>query len=591
MITVPAGVRIYLACGVTDNRRAKLKAAEFVQHFDTHRAKISVPAEAPCKPLADPLDLPRLSATLSHRHAVAVRQKELVDRAELFERAQANSTAFFKGEMRLLPDTDYWHQMVVADGERPLTATLAFCWWHWHGERIAALKSAMLGGDFTEHLVIIDQMLEAEVTKTQRVVLAKTIMQAEIEALTEIRKGDETGYAVVARAMPVDPTSKVVADTENPLLSVAAPKWMAEKIAAGKWKPRRADSCKQTIALFIAIVGDKRLSEYGKSDARDYKAVLCDLPPNYSKLPQTRDLAVRAAAKKARSLNLPKMSIVNVNKLLTIVSGMFDWLIGQYDGIEANPLANATIEISTNIREERDPFTLDELRTIFSAPIYVGCESERFWKKPGDLILRDTAKFWVPLLGLYTGARANELCKLKVSDVCTESGIVFIDINTEGHTDVEIDGGVKSTASVRHIPIHADLIAFGLMSFVDARQREGAERLFPELGTDKYGKLNDSFGKHFARFLKSLGIKRDQIAFHSFRHSWSDACLNSRIPDAVTSALKGESRPGTLARYGHGKTDIEILAEEMRKLVFKGLDLTHLRDPRRSTGTRLEAAE
>ena len=41
-------------------------------------------------------------------------------------------------------------------------------------------------------------------------------------------------------------------------------------------------------------------------------------------------------------------------------------------------------------------------------------------------------------------------------------------------------------------------------------------------------------------------------------------------------ALKGEALQGTLARYGHGKTDIEILNEEMQKLHFKGLDLTHL---------------
>jgi len=44
----------------------------------------------------------------------------------------------------------------------------------------------------------------------------------------------------------------------------------------------------------------------------------------------------------------------------------------------------------------------------------------------------------------------------------------------------------------------------------------------------------------------------------------------------VIYALKGEALQGTLARYGHGKTDIEILNEEMQKLHFKGLDLTHL---------------
>ena len=44
----------------------------------------------------------------------------------------------------------------------------------------------------------------------------------------------------------------------------------------------------------------------------------------------------------------------------------------------------------------------------------------------------------------------------------------------------------------------------------------------------------------------------------------------------VIYALKGEALQGTLARYGHGKLDIEILHEGMQKLHFKGLDLTHL---------------
>ena len=61
-----------------------------------------------------------------------------------------------------------------------------------------------------------------------------------------------------------------------------------------------------------------------------------------------------------------------------------------------------------------------------------------------------------------------------------------------------------------------------------------------------------------------------------FRHTWTDACRNSRISTDLIYALKGEALKGTLNRYGHGKTDLEILADEMKKLRFKGLDLSHL---------------
>ena len=152
----------------------------------------------------------------------------------------------------------------------------------------------------------------------------------------------------------------------------------------------------------------------------------------------------------------------------------------------------------------------------------------------------------------------------------------YIDINTERHDDRSVDPGVKTSASSRRVPVHDDLNRFGFSAFVDTRRRAGCERLFPELKPDAYGKLSDGFGKHFARFLKSIGIKRDKIDFHSFRHTWTDACRNSRMSLEVIYALKGEALQGTLARYGHGKTDIEILNEGMQKLHFKGLDLSHL---------------
>lgn len=270
------------------------------------------------------------------------------------------------------------------------------------------------------------------------------------------------------------------------------------------------------------------------------------------------------------------MSPVNVNKQITIISGLFDWLNAHYDSVTSNPFARATIAVRSVARDERDPFTIAELSAIFRAPIFTGCASERLWHQAGKAILRQSSKFWIPLLGLYTGARLNELCKLRPSDIRNVEGIDYIDINTEAHADKAIDPGIKTSASSRQIPVHADLIRFGFLSFVASRRRGDDERLFLELKPDRYGKLSDGFGKHFARFLKALGVKRDKIDFHSFRHSWTDACRNSRIPLEAIYALKGEALKGTLARYGHGKTDLEILDAEMRKLSFKGLDLSHL---------------
>jgi integrase len=329
----------------------------------------------------------------------------------------------------------------------------------------------------------------------------------------------------------------------------------------------------------LEIAGDKPIADYNKADARLFKSVLFDLPPNRSKSKELRGLEVRAAAKRARELGLAPMSVVNINKQISIISGLFDWLSAHYDCVTTNPFSKSTIAVKSSARDERDPFTVAELSAIFKAPVFIGCESERHWQRPGALVLRESAKFWIPLLGLYTGARLNELCKLRAKDIRSSNGIDYIDINTDAHEDGAIDPGVKTSASSRQLPVHADLISFRFLSLVATRRESGTERLFPELRPDAYGKLSDGFGKYFARFLKSIGIKRDKLDFHSFRHTWTDACRNSRIPIDVIYALKGEALKGTLARYGHGRTDLEILDEEMRKLQFKGLDLSHLVPP------------
>ena len=417
-------------------------------------------------------------------------------------------------------------------------------------------------------------------------------MQAEIDALGDIRKADDARYRALTDQLAAEQKAAAHASPEpsEPLLSVAAEDWVSEK-STSSWSARRKDACKATLALFLEIAGDKPVSSYAKADARAFKSVLSEMPPNRSKLREMRGLDPRTAATKARDLGLRPMSVVNINKQITIVSNLFDWLVAHYDTVSTNPFAKATIALKSVAREERDPFTLNELNAIFTAPIFTGCELENHWKVPGKTILRSSAKFWVPLLALYTGARLNELCKLRVRDIKSDDDISYIDINTNKHDDQSIDPGVKTSASSRQLPVHPDLKRFGFLEFVAARKGTGCEQLFSELKPDAYGKLSDGFGKHFARFLKSLAIKRDKIDFHSFRHTWTDACRNSKMSIEVIFALKGEALQGTLARYGHGQTDIEILEEGMQKLRFRGLNLSHLVVAQDANGSQHEHTE
>lgn len=321
---------------------------------------------------------------------------------------------------------------------------------------------------------------------------------------------------------------------------------------------------------FITCAGDRPLSDYSKADGRDFKTMLMKLPANWNKRALLKGLEVAEAAEKAGAARMKPMSDKNLNKLLGFVSSFWNWAERHYDDCPANPLAGLSLPTKKQVKEERDPFTTQELQAIFTAPIYIGCQSRRFWKQPGAMVLRDAGIFWVPLISLFTGARSGEVIQLYVDDVRVEDGISYFDINADGD-----DKTIKNASSVRVIPIHRALVDIGFMEHVETRRQEGEKRLFPDLSMGGDGNYSSPFSKHFGRFLESLGIKRPEIVFHSFRHTFEDACRNSGVPHDVMNALQGHSQAGMAGRYGAG-FGIKRLAEEMDKVRYEGLDLSHL---------------
>jgi len=64
--------------------------------------------------------------------------------------------------------------------------------------------------------------------------------------------------------------------------------------------------------------------------------------------------------------------------------------------------------------------------------------------------------------------------------------------------------------------------------------------------------------------------------FHSFRHSFKDACRECGIEEAIHDALTGHSGGGVGRSYGGQMYPLPPLIKAMEKLKYKGLDLSHL---------------
>lgn len=223
--------------------------------------------------------------------------------------------------------------------------------------------------------------------------------------------------------------------------------------------------------------------------------------------------------------------------------------------------------------EKRQSFTVEQLNAIFSAPIYTGCQNDGAgFAKLGPNVIR-RARFWVPLICLFTGMRANEVCQLYLQDLKTsDAGTVYIDIIKN-----QVDKKIKNETSRRVFPLHPELLKMGFPSYVEGLRKKGETRLFPELKPDTYGYYSASLSDWFSdSFLKSIMEKEKGYSFHSLRHNFRDALRLINAPDWVLQALGGWNQ-GTKVSDNYGSTAWpDQLYEWVSRVAYEGLDVSHL---------------
>lgn len=368
--------------------------------------------------------------------------------------------------------------------------------------------------------------------------------------------------AKVGKKPPEVPTS--------PLLSVLFAERKAEAEQTDQWSAKLVKDYQTWTDLFIELQGDRPILDYRKSDARDFKTALLGLPTNRNKLPQTIGLPAREAIQAAKDHGLPTISVGTINKALGRLQTTWNWVDKQLDEEVTDLFAPMKIPDNNNARNQHDPFSKEQLHTIFNSPLYNGCKSRRFRAVPGDTDLSNTSWYWLPLLGLWTGARLNELCQLRVDDIDQEDGIPFIRVH-EGNEDQRVKFGKN-----RMVPIHPELARIGFIRFVQAQRWAGHKQVFPELKLGATGYYSDQASKDFSRYIESIGAKTAKTSFHSFRHTFKDACRHAGVNPDINDILLGHALPGMAGRYGDGNVPLSVLYEAISSMKHSGQSLTHI---------------
>lgn len=133
-------------------------------------------------------------------------------------------------------------------------------------------------------------------------------------------------------------------------------------------------------------------------------------------------MSIHEQIKYGKQNNMTLRAAKTVNFDLDVLGAVFR-LACDYWHIERDP-TRVIKRVSDEVLAEnkRDPFAMDQLRKLFIAPLYTGCQNDRNgWAKPGNNVIR-RARFWAPLIALFSGLRLNEICQLWSDDIIEIDG-------------------------------------------------------------------------------------------------------------------------------------------------------------------------
>lgn len=230
----------------------------------------------------------------------------------------------------------------------------------------------------------------------------------------------------------------------------------------------------------------------------------------------------------------------------------------EYDAIRANPWQRLRFPVKNS--KKRPPFTQEELKAIH--------KSEQFtvYADPAGGKGAKAVPYWMPLLGLFTGARNGELGQLELADVKTVDGVAVLDIHREA-----AGSKVKTDNGVRRVPIHSELVRLGFLDYVADLRKAGEIKLFPSFHRDGGKTPSYLMTQAFRAYLNQVGVTTPLATFHSYRHNVRSALENAGGSTVRIHRLIGHADGSVDARYSH--LELDVLSQELEKVQYPFLDL------------------
>jgi integrase len=151
-------------------------------------------------------------------------------------------------------------------------------------------------------------------------------------------------------------------------------------------------------------------------------------------------------------------------------------------------------------------------------------------------------------------------------------------------TDIHNGGNnaLKNAASARLVPIHGELVRAGLLRYRDALPKDGP--LFPglERRASKDCKIGCRVGELFRDKLEALGLKRDRLCFHSFRHTVAGRLEAAAMSQTDAARVLGHTIAGMSSGVYSSGPRLKRLAAVVEAIEYPGLKFRRRSELRRA---------
>lgn len=393
-------------------------------------------------------------------------------------------------------------------------------------EAISVLKAAVAVGDIDTLGPILRQFLDLYNYQTK-------LTQGDYRRLAIAfgRAAIRTNEKLLRRYEGEDvPTPQVAPVREQHALSVVIKDYMdsypKDKHAAMYRK------VSAVLPMFLEVVGDKPIHTLRQTDINQYFALVHQLPPRWKDVCRQRKLSVKQLA----ALELGEIGPGTFDGTYkAAIAPFLKWARTNWQ--DRGFPTTLTLEMITYQGSRMDgekhqrAFTQEELEKLFTGPVMAGLARQA----------EQAHKYWLPHLGLYTGARVNELCQLNpLVDILQEpkSGIWYLNITEDSEADESVTKTVKTATSKRKVPIHSQLIKLGFLDYVKRLKGQGSKLLFPGFAPVE-GYASAEAQKWFRNFLRELGLRDEtpgqQITgMHAFRSTFLNRAMNLGVVNAET---------------------------------------------------------